>query len=671
MPYSDIQHQDFEELLDIYTVKYSNGRYDIINHSNQYESYNNVDYGTHSFNYDKDSSNIKQYFYNYYNTYRRDITADSYNVKINETTLYDYITILNSNYYNITDTNNFTTNDMFNYKGIAINYNFACNGALASLEDIFAEYGYDYIVAKDQELFNNTGKYYYFSNNVSIYELQFAYKILTTNESYIDEETGESVKPEYDGTYIPNVEQLLSGQLYIVIKSIDETAPARKIYFNNQYIPSLFINDDKYNERYINTKLTSDNYKYILQDSQPMKLCDINRYRSWGYKIQWLDDFIVFKGNYAIWNFGKGIYNIIDTKIKIHVPTIDSDTNKYHELFNNSDSECGIALSIVGILMTYNGEDSKIFGGQIGEYINGNNTVTTNYRYADYIKYGTYHIPAQNGMFNDNQKNSLIGIKGLDKKTISFYKPNNAINNILVPSVRDHIMGPVSRPKTVNDLANLQIIVIPSIYIKGFSMQDSPQNPIWVQSTTKDNNITLYKNTDNSFTYINPILSSNSSIYQPDLSSLTDENNNNIFKYVVDSSLINKEIGNSSYDINFEKNGKHIYITGTNNKPNVTPYYNAMKLTINSIPFNDMEIYQLRDNCIQIDWDTSLNIKLKFDKKIPGFFEPVDDDSDYIPVFLTTDNNTTSSELPGPIVLSDNNITINENDIDIITINIE
>ena len=82
---------------------------------------------------------------------------------------------------------------------------------------------------------------------------------------------------EYDGTYVPTAQELLSGNLYIVISS-GNLDYCRKVYFNNKYMPTLFINDDK---------LKSKTDQYVINDQQPLKLCDIMLYQKLGCLIKW------------------------------------------------------------------------------------------------------------------------------------------------------------------------------------------------------------------------------------------------------------------------------------------------------------------------------------------------------------------------------------------------
>lgn len=618
MPYSDIQHQDSEELLYIYTVKYENGRYDIINHKSQYESYNNQDIGIHSFNYDMTNDSVnndKKYYYNYYNTYRRDISPESYNVKLNETALFDHTNILNDNYYNI-DNNNFNSSiNLFNFKGIAINYNFACNGALATLEDIFAEYGYDYIVAKDQERLKEGKDYYYFDRNNSKFELEFAYEIIPIGETYVDDEGVESII-EYDGTTIPNVQQLLSGNLYIVIKSNNQKP--RKIYFNNQYIPSLFVNDDKYNEKSIYNK-GDDNYKYILMDSQPMKMCDINRYRSWGYIINWLDDFVVFNGNYhklsSITDTNYGVIN--DSSILVQsIDNIDINT-----------IEGGIALFVSSILINYD-RDNQLYNQIVGDCFDSEGHLITNQLYnVEYQKFNQYLIP-----FDDNE--SFIDTS---YNNVSVYYPN--VTKFFHPYISGIQQGPVLRPKTEIDKATLQITIVPTIYFNDFYI---PNKTIVVQKEGIEN-ITLYKaksdDINNPYrdtvrTYINPIIKTPLSFVTTEYPE--ESAKNNIFSEIkqIDKTYNNiiTEIGYMDTSISVNINDVRKPILPDDNKNDIFSA-NAITLTMNLIPFQDMKQYNLTEGIIKIAFNTVLNILLSTQNKQPGFFDPVEDPIDYEPVF--------------------------------------
>ena len=313
MPYIDIQNQDYENTLYLYTIGLRNGRYDIIDTKGIDSKYNNNATSVHSFDKIIDAYNnfinpkptntttestisdeekeqkekenkekeISKYYYNTYNTYRKFITLDSSLLKVNETAVSH--SLLNDNMFNVNYDISTNVYNLFDFKGIALNYYYPVNGRMSTLEDIFAEYFYDYIVAIDLQNDAENRGYYYFDKNLP-YHLQFSYSIIPIGEKYKTEDDEES-EPEtilYDGTTVPTVYDIMLGNLYIVIKSGD--MPARKIYFNNEYGPSLFINDDKYNIKYLGLTNT-DSYRYILNDNQPARLCDITRFRSWGYSL--------------------------------------------------------------------------------------------------------------------------------------------------------------------------------------------------------------------------------------------------------------------------------------------------------------------------------------------------------------------------------------------------
>lgn len=101
---------------------------------------------------------------------------------------------------------------------------FATNSNEATLEDIFCEFGYDFIQAVDTSIFVNTNKSKYFDNDK---EVNGAWSILPIGSTYsyytTDEITRENKliteEVQYDGTYVPTVQELLDGSLYIIIKS--------------------------------------------------------------------------------------------------------------------------------------------------------------------------------------------------------------------------------------------------------------------------------------------------------------------------------------------------------------------------------------------------------------------------------------------------------------------
>lgn len=168
------------------------------------------------------------------------------------------------------------------FAGCVLNPVFATNANEASLEDIFVEYGYEYLKAlNDSYIAQDDYKGLYFFDNSS----ENSYSIMPIGYEYINYDKEQKNKEiedrtetvEYDGTYVPTVQELLSGNLYIVISS-GNLDYCRKVYFNNKYMPTLFINDDK---------LKSKTDQYVINDQQPLKLCDIMLYQRLGCLIRW------------------------------------------------------------------------------------------------------------------------------------------------------------------------------------------------------------------------------------------------------------------------------------------------------------------------------------------------------------------------------------------------
>ena len=168
------------------------------------------------------------------------------------------------------------------FAGCVLNPVFATNANEASLEDIFVEYGYEYLKAlNDSYIAQDDYKGLYFFDNSS----ENSYSIMPIGYEYINYDKEQKNKEiedrtetvEYDGTYVPTVQELLSGNLYIVISS-GNLDYCRKVYFNNKYMPTLFINDDK---------LKSKTDQYVINDQQPLKLCDIVLYQRLGCLIKW------------------------------------------------------------------------------------------------------------------------------------------------------------------------------------------------------------------------------------------------------------------------------------------------------------------------------------------------------------------------------------------------
>lgn len=275
---ADIVNNEYEKILKTYTNIFDFSRYDRLSYDIENKKVADIASDEHQVNND---------FYRNYGTYRHDITAEEYIVKENET--YFNNNELTDNYYKYDyfqkykDPNN--TNKTYNamqFAGCVLNPVFATNANEASLEDIFVEYGYEYLKAlNDSYIAQNDYKGLYFFDNSN----ENSYSIMPIGYEYINYDKEQKNKEiedrtetvEYDGTYVPTVYELLSGNLYIVISS-GNLGYCRKIYFNNKYMPTLFINDDK---------LKSKTDQYVINDQQPLKLCDIVLYQRLGCLIKW------------------------------------------------------------------------------------------------------------------------------------------------------------------------------------------------------------------------------------------------------------------------------------------------------------------------------------------------------------------------------------------------
>ena len=265
--------KSWQEILNEYTRTFENCRYDHITKDAQ----------TYIADVMSTDHQMDNDYYRSFGTYRHDILADTSIVKINETKINENNIL--ENFYNITGTDNYKPYYIFS--GIVLNKNFAANGNEVSLEDIFAEFGYDYLKACDSSLIAHHKDPIYFEqakieNGQTIpggyYEI-----VPIGNKFYEKDERGEdtSIIIEYDGQYCPTVDELLSGKLYIVIKS--GNMEPQKIYFNNRFLPTLFINDDKY---------PNNIEMYILEGQQTMKLCDICMFQKLGCQIIWDEELI-------------------------------------------------------------------------------------------------------------------------------------------------------------------------------------------------------------------------------------------------------------------------------------------------------------------------------------------------------------------------------------------
>lgn len=275
---ADIVNNEYEKILRTYTNIFDFSRYDRLSYDIENKKVADIASDEHQVNND---------FYRNYGTYRHDINAEEYIVKENET--YFDNNELNDNYYDYTyfqkykDPNNESkTYNAMQFAGCVLNPVFATNANEASLEDIFVEYGYEYLKAlNDSYIAQDDYKGLYFFDNSS----ENSYSIMPIGYEYINYDKEQKNKEiedrtetvEYDGTYVPTVQELLSGNLYIVISS-GNLDYCRKVYFNNKYMPTLFINDDK---------LKSKTDQYVINDQQPLKLCDIMLYQKLGCLIKW------------------------------------------------------------------------------------------------------------------------------------------------------------------------------------------------------------------------------------------------------------------------------------------------------------------------------------------------------------------------------------------------
>lgn len=275
---ADIVNNEYEKILRTYTNIFDFSRYDRLSYDIENKKVADIASDEHQVNND---------FYRNYGTYRHDINAEEYIVKENET--YFDNNELNDNYYDYTyfqkykDPNNESkTYNAMQFAGCVLNPVFATNANEASLEDIFVEYGYEYLKAlNDSYIAQDDYKGLYFFDNSS----ENSYSIMPIGYEYINYDKEQKNKEiedrtetvEYDGTYVPTVQELLTGNLYIVISS-GNLDYCRKVYFNNKYMPTLFINDDK---------LKSKTDQYVINDQQPLKLCDIMLYQKLGCLIKW------------------------------------------------------------------------------------------------------------------------------------------------------------------------------------------------------------------------------------------------------------------------------------------------------------------------------------------------------------------------------------------------
>lgn len=266
-----MQYIDYKEILSSYSSNLPNTRYDSL----QY--YLKGRFEISDITIDKDVIDRE---YKSYNVYRKDITGETLSLKLNETRN-DEDEVINTFYdCSLFDKEVLNTSVIYRFPGVVLSHIYASNNREMTLEDLFAEYYYEYILALDTSYLLNTNKTYYFNkesiNNIT-QEIQPSgkYNILPVDSTYINEETQETERILYDGTYAPTVGELLEGNLYIVIQS--PGMKPRKIQFNNTALPTLLLNDDKYKNSDI----------YILNNQQLLRLCDIKLYERVGFNVGW------------------------------------------------------------------------------------------------------------------------------------------------------------------------------------------------------------------------------------------------------------------------------------------------------------------------------------------------------------------------------------------------
>ena len=304
-----LEQSDWKTILLSYTTIFENCRFDRLG-STGGSTFGIADFKT-------DQHQMKNKSYRSYGTYRHTLSCDSSLIKINETNYKeDYII---NNFYGAGKIN-------FDYPGIVLNKNYATNGNESSLEDLFCEYGYAYLNAIDMQYKEDNGLNLYFDDDPSIIGAWEYLPIGSTFREEVLDENNTSIwvtkEVEYDGTYVPTSEEIISGKLYLVIKS--GSIEPKKIYLNNKYIPSLFLNDDKFpnndnvdNKIYNITNKTSNEDLYIINEQQPLKLCDITLYERVPCTILW-DNYFVFNN---IQNFLKTL------KERISINEIIKDKN--------------------------------------------------------------------------------------------------------------------------------------------------------------------------------------------------------------------------------------------------------------------------------------------------------------------------------------------------------
>lgn len=418
---ADIVNNEYEKILKTYTNIFDFSRYDRLSYDIENKKVADIASDEHQVNND---------FYRNYGTYRHDINAEEYLVKENET--YFDNNELNDYYYDYDhfqkykDPNN--TNKTYNamqFAGCVLNPVFATNANEASLEDIFVEYGYEYLKAlNDSYIAQNDYKGLYFFDNSN----ENSYSIMPIGYEYINYDKEQKNKEiedrtetvEYDGTYVPTAQELLSGNLYIVISS-GNLDYCRKVYFNNKYMPTLFINDDK---------LKSKTDQYVINDQQPLKLCDIVLYQRLGCLIKWESIFdikLTSKFKEQISKLISKIYKDVNLSKYADSIFIVPFYNvqiivKDEEDYNNKDKERIIDVvtgsnydnfSSKNIPILYNTEDKKDDSNNSDTHIITQDTNITNIVSENIANFESYKKP----IFNLTIKASYaLAVKGFTNK---------------------------------------------------------------------------------------------------------------------------------------------------------------------------------------------------------------------------------------------------------------
>ena len=439
---ADIVNNEYEKILKTYTNIFDFSRYDRLSYDIENKKVADIASDEHQVNND---------FYRNYGTYRHDINAEEYLVKENET--YFDNNELNDYYYDYEhfqkykDPNN--TNKTYNamqFAGCVLNPVFATNANEASLEDIFVEYGYEYLKAlNDSYIAQDDYKGLYFFDNSS----ENSYSIMPIGYEYINYDKEQKNKEiedrtetvEYDGTYVPTVQELLSGNLYIVISS-GNLDYCRKVYFNNKYMPTLFINDDK---------LKSKTDQYVINDQQPLKLCDIVLYQRLGCLIKWESIFDI--------KLTTDFKTKLKSLIKKIYKTNDNTDNTEVKLEEYADSVFIVPFYNVQIIVKdeedYNNKDKE----RIIDVVTGSN----------YDNFSSKNIPI---LYNNTE----------DKKD----DPNNSDTHIITQDtnitniVSENIANFESYKKPI---FNLTIKASYALAVKGFTnkikQQESKYNLYW------------------------------------------------------------------------------------------------------------------------------------------------------------------------------------------------